>query len=149
MGISVGQANLKRVHGVIVILKETIPFLTYQPFRKSLISVSCSRFCRKYTAYSFRNPLIRSSCSQLCKEHAAYLRNLLLKIPLHLNMQDIYTGYPFRKSLITWPQKEKRRRDSKCRISYQTYNQSQKKRNFSSWIFHGTQGQGHVTLDDA
>ena len=27
------------------------------------------------------------------------------------------------------------------------YTQSQKKRNFSSWIFPGAQGQGHVTLD--
>ncbi len=28
-----------------------------------------------------------------------------------------------------------------------TYTQSQKKRNFSSWIFPGAQGQGHMTLD--
>ncbi len=27
------------------------------------------------------------------------------------------------------------------------YTQSQKKRNFYSWIFPGAQGQGHVTLD--
>ncbi len=26
-----------------------------------------------------------------------------------------------------------------------TYTQSQKKRNFSSWIIQGAQGQGHVT----
>ncbi len=31
--------------------------------------------------------------------------------------------------------------------TYKNYTQSQKKRNFSSWIFHGAQGQGHVTLD--
>ena len=28
-----------------------------------------------------------------------------------------------------------------------SYTLSQKKRNFSSWIFPGAQGQGHVTLD--
>ncbi len=37
--------------------------------------------------------------------------------------------------------------NNKATLSIFYYTQSQKKRNFSSWIFPGAQGQGHVTLD--